>query len=252
MKPTTAAPLVALAFLTALALAGCGDDPTGSGDPTPLKTDTPATEPTDAPVEDGALPHDAFLRVSGTMTDSTGVSLHVVLTVNEPVPAASLPDVDGALGACPFYGSTRAANDGRGDVPYLGTGTLAVTGDSPWNQEHLVYVSTGGHWSVGSGSATVFDSTDTCASDILGAGSSTFATYYPTLDYEGGIEGALTWGVFGFGDQGDADGVTYSDCSVELGAHADALSPGDPNWILRDPVALRGCFIAPANNDYHS
>ncbi len=251
MRPTAAASLVTLALLTTLALAGCGDDAAGAGDPSPVTTD-PTSDPTVTPADD-SLPADAFLRVSGTMTDSTGVSLHVVLTVNEPQTAASLPEVDSALAACPFYAGTRAENDGLGDEPYLSTATLTVTGDdAPWNQEHLVYVSTGGDWSVGTGSATVFDSTDTCVSDILGAGTSSFVTYYPTLEFEGGIEGALTWGTFGFGDQGDGGGVIYTDCSVELGAHADALSPGDPNWILRDPVALRGCFIAPENNDYHS
>ncbi len=246
MRPTAAASIVTLALFTTLALAGCGDDPAGGGDATPVTTSDPTVAP------DDSLPSDAFLRISGTMADSTGVALHVVLTVNEPRAAASLPEVNSALAACPFYAGTRAENDGRGDAPYLSTATLVVTGDAPWNQEHLVYVSTGGYWSVGTGSATVFDSTDTCASEILGAGTSSLVTYYPTLEFEGGIEGALTWGAFGFGDQGDAGGVTYTDCSVELGAHADALSPGDPNWILRDPVALGGCFIAPENNDYHS
>ena len=106
-------------------------------------------------------------------------------------------------------------------------------------------VDTGGYGSISAGDGVWLADTEACANWVSGPGSAAFATYFPLGMAEGGIEGVLSWSLFGFSDAGDAGGVTYDQCAVELSPHAESLRPADSGWALH-PDSF-GCYTGPAS-----
>jgi hypothetical protein len=240
----TAATVAAL--LAAITLAGCGgDNPNGNADPTAtVPTETPTETPTQTaePVDEGEV----FLTISARMTEVTGEQLSAELTIYEPTPEAESAELIDALDPdCVVFTSNRASDAAGSPEPaWFGAARLVVTGDDTWNDDHAVRILTGGYGNIGAGDASTFADNITCANLLHAAGTSTFATYFPLNYAEGGIEGALNWSIMGFSDLGDAAGVTYDQCAVELSAHAQALSPAESGWALRNDI---GCVMAPLN-----
>lgn len=233
----------AVALATALTLAGCGDADPGTADPaaTPTATPTPTSTETPAePVDDGVV----FLRISARITEVTGQQLHAELTIYEPTPESeSAAEIDALDPDCVVFTSNRASDAAGSPEPaWYGRARLTVTGDDTWNDDHAVRILTGGYANIGTGDASWFADNITCANLLVGEGTSTFATYFPLNYAEGGIEGALNWSIMGFSDLGDAGGVTYDECSVELSDHAQSLSPAESGWSLRSTY---GCYMAP-------
>ena len=239
MKSTAAA----VALIAALSLAGCGDN---TGNPAPTATaETPTATPTETPTASADPDEgDVFLTISGRMTEVTGQQLSAVLTVYEPTPESESADLIDALDPdCVVFTSNRASDAAGSPEPaWYGKAKLVVTGAGTWNDDHAVRILTGGYANIGTGDASWFADNITCSNLLVGAGTSTFATYFPLNYAEGGIEGALNWSVMGFSDQGDAGGVTYDQCSVELSDHAQSLSPAESGWSLRTDL---GCVMAP-------
>jgi hypothetical protein len=234
--------LAPLALVAALTLAGCGGgDPVDSADPTAPVVETPTATATPAEPVDEA---EVFLTLSARMTEVTGQQLSATLTVYEPRPESESADLISALDpACVVYTSNRAEDAAGSPEPaWFGHARLTVTGDDTWSDDHAVRIDTGGRANIGAGEASWFADNITCANLLVGAGTSTFATYFPLNYAEGGIEGALNWSIMGFSDQGDAGGVTYDECSVELSAHAQSLSPAESGWSLHHEL---GCYMSP-------
>ena len=233
-----------LVVLAALALTACSPIPVdgdGIDEPLPVETGTFPTETETAPPVDD----DFFLRITATMTEVSGEQLTGVLTVFEPEPEADTADVRSTLeSGCEFYNAVRADDDTTAaDAPYFGAATLTVTGQSTWNDDHGVRIETGGYASLGTGTANRVD-LETCTNLLHSAGTSTFATYFPLNHAEGAIEGAIQWSYFGFGDLGDAGGVTYSGCSIELSPHAqDIRDASDSGWAPHPDACFIGPFI---------
>lgn len=237
-------------LLVGLALTACGGPPSdggtgGPGSPTPTDpAATPTAEPIVAPT-DGGGSDDFFIRITSTMTQTGGEQLTGVLTILEPQPESASASVRATLeSGCDFYNATRADDDTTAsDAPYFGAATLTVTGSGTWDDDHAVSINTGGYASLGTGTATRTD-LEVCTNLLHAAGTSSFATYFPLNRVEGGIEGAIEWSYFGFGDLGDAGGVTYSACSIELSPQAQRIEDGAENgWAPHTD----GCFIGPTN-----
>jgi hypothetical protein len=232
------------ALLVAITLAGCGGSgPDNAADPTstlPTQTPTATETAVPAPVDEGEV----FLTISARMTEVTGEQLSAVLTIYEPTPEAESAELIDMLDPdCVVFTSNRASDAAGSPEPaWFGRARLTVTGDDTWNQDHAVRISTGGYANIAVGDATWYGDNITCAVELDKAGTSEFATYFPLNYAEGGIEGALNWSIMGFGDQGDAGGVTYDQCSVELSAHAQSLSPAESGWSLKSDY---GCYMAP-------
>jgi hypothetical protein len=240
IKATALVPVLLVGF----ALTACGGDPGDEPVPTESVSPAPTAGPTVAPVDDGPA-DDFFLRITSTMTEVSGEQLTGVLTIFEPQPESASAAVRSTLeSGCDFYNVVRADDDTTAsDAPYFGSATLTVTGSSTWNDDHAVAISTGGYASLGTGTANRVDN-EVCTNLLHAAGTSSFATYFPLNHAEGAIEGALQWSYFGFGDLGDAGGVTYSDCSIELSPHAQHIKDGAENgWSSIDGT----CSIGPIN-----
>ena len=231
-----------VALLAVLTLAACGDEDTsGSPDPSTTPTETPTATATETaePVDE----REVFLTITARMTEVTGQQLSAELTIYEPTPESESADLIALLEpSCVVYTSNRASDAAGSPEPaWYGSARLTVTGDDTWSDDHAVRILTGGA-NVGTGDASWLGDDITCANLLVGAGTSTFATYFPLNYAEGGIEGALNWSIMGFSDLGDAGGVTYDQCSVELSAHAQSLSPAESGWALRNDI---GCVMAP-------
>lgn len=229
-------------LVATMALVGCGGSADPSASSSPI-VETPSPTATEVPVEadEGAV----FLTIRARMTEVTGEQLSAELVIFEPTPESESAALIAMLDpACLVYTSNRASDAAGSPEPaWYGRATLTVTGDDTWNQDHAVRIDTGGYANIGVGDASWFGDSITCANLIEKAGTSEFATYFPLNYAEGGIEGALNWSIMGFSDQGDAGGVTYDECSIQLSAHAESLSPAESGWALEHD---RGCYMSPA------
>lgn len=233
MKP------LALATLAFVLLAGC--TPT---EPAPTETTTPVVEPVETPEPDPTA--DVFLTLRVHLTQATGAERTATLTVYEPTPTSDSADEMAELANCLVYTSNLDLGPGfEGEPAWFGRADVTVTGSGAWDQEHAVRVDTGGYGSISQGDGVWYADTDVCANLVSGPGTSTFATYFPLGMAEGGIEGALNWSHFGFSDLGDAGGVTYDSCTVELSPHAETLSPAESGWALHEEPF--GCYMGPAS-----
>ena len=233
MKP------LACAALTLVLLAGC--TPTA---PAPTETTPPIVAPVETPEPEPTSP--VFLTLSVHMTQATGAERTATLTVYEPTPTSESADEMADLEDCLVYTSNLDFGVGfEGEPAWFGRSEVSVTGSGEWDQEHAVRVETGGYGSIGHGDGVWFADTESCANWISGPGSADFSTYFALGMAEGGIEGVLNWSLFGFADAGDAGGVTYDSCTVELSPHAEALSPAESGWALR--TESYGCYMGPAS-----
>lgn len=236
MKP------LAVAALALVLLAGCTPTvPEPSAAPADA-TETAAPAETDAPEATDPV----FLTLTTRMTQPSGAQRTATITVYEPTPTSESADEMADLADCLVYTSNLDYGVGfEGEPAWFGRSEVTVTGSGEWDQEHAVRVDAGGYGSIAHGDGVWFADTEGCANWVSGPGSAAFSTFYALGMAEGGIEGVLNWSVFGFSDAGDAGGVTYDNCSVELSPHAESLSPAESGWMLHTDSF--GCYMGPAS-----
>ncbi len=245
---TKALVIIPLAVLAVLALAACDPAPTPLPAATTSSVDAADETATPSPSATSAgLPDDYFLRLTARMTQiSSGQVFTAVLTVHKPTPTSSSAAEISALAPCLVYTSNFAADSAGSPEPaWYGRADLTVTGDGEWDENFGVRIDTGGTANISTGDGAWFADDITCANVLRYPGTAEFVTYFPLNYAEGGIDGALNWSIFGFSDQGDAGGVKYDQCSVELSPHAESLSPAESGWVLH--TANFGCYMGPTS-----